>query len=56
MSRRRGVALVLVGILIMVSDTADAIHDGLSGWNVLTIAIGAFLLLSGIVGLRRMAA
>ena len=44
---------MLVGLLIILSDTFDAIADGLSGWNVLTIAIGAFLLLSGLVGLRR---
>jgi hypothetical protein len=53
MSRTRGVALVLVGLLIIVSDTFDAIEDGLSGWNVLTIALGVFLLLSGLIGLRR---
>jgi hypothetical protein len=53
MPRTRGIALVLVGLLIIVSDTADAIDDGLSGWNVLTIALGVFLLLSGLLGLRR---
>jgi hypothetical protein len=52
MSRTRAVALVLVGLLIVVSDTLDAINDGLSGWNLLTIALGVFLLLSGLVGLR----
>jgi hypothetical protein len=31
----------------------DAIADGLSGWNVLTIALGVFLLLSGLIDLRR---
>ncbi len=56
MSRTRGVALVLVGLLIIVSDTVDAIDDGLSGWNVLTITLGVFLLLSGLIGLRRTAA
>ena len=56
MSRTCGVALVLVGLLIIVSDTFDAIADGLSGWNVITIALGAFLLLSGLIGLRRTAA
>jgi hypothetical protein len=50
--RMRGIALVLVGLLIIVSDTFDAIDDGLSGWNVLTIAIGAFLLVSGVITLR----
>jgi hypothetical protein len=53
MSRTRGVALVLVGLLIIVSDTFDAIADGLSVWNVITIAVGVFLLLSGVMGLRR---
>ena len=53
MSRTRGVALVLAGLLVIVSDTFDAIDDGLSGWNVLTIAVGVFLLLSGLIGLRR---
>jgi hypothetical protein len=53
MSRTRGVALVLVGLLIIVSDALDAIGDGLSGWNVLTIAVGVFLLLSGLLELRR---
>lgn len=53
MWRTRGVALVLVGLLIIVSDTFDAVDDGLSAWNVLTIALGAFLLLSGILQLRR---
>jgi hypothetical protein len=53
MSRTRGVALVLVGLLIIVSDTFDAIDDGLSGWNVLSIVLGVFLLLSGVMGLRR---
>jgi hypothetical protein len=56
MSRTRGVALVLVGVLIIVSDTFDAADDGLSGWNVLTIALGVFLLLSGVMGLRRRSA
>ena len=51
--RTRGVALVLVGLLIIVSDTLDAIDDGLSGWNVLSIALGVFLLLSGLIELRR---
>jgi len=56
MSRTRGVALVLVGLLIIVSDTFDATEaDGLSGWNVVTIALGVFLLLSGVIGLRRTA-
>lgn len=54
--RTRAIALVLVGILIIVSDTLDAIGDGLSGWNVVTIALGAFLLVSGLVDLRRLAA
>ena len=31
MPRTRGIALVLVGVLIIVSDTLDAIDDGLSG-------------------------
>jgi hypothetical protein len=53
MSRTRGVALVLVGLLVIVSDTLDAIGDGLSGWNVLTIALGVFLLLSGLIDLGR---
>ena len=53
MSRTRGIALVLVGLLIIVSDTFDASDDGLSGWNVLTIALGVFLLLSGLIRLRR---
>jgi hypothetical protein len=53
MPRIRGVALILVGILIIVSDAFDAIDDGLSVWNVLTIAIGVFLLLSGLIGLRQ---
>jgi hypothetical protein len=44
---------VVVGLLIIVSDTLDAIGDGLSGWNVLTIALGVFLLVSGVVDLRR---
>jgi hypothetical protein len=45
--------LVLVGLLIIVSDTFDAIEDGLSGWNVVTIVLGVFLLVSGLIGLRR---
>jgi hypothetical protein len=53
MSRTRAIALVLVGLLIIVSDTLDAIGDGLSGWNVVTIAVGVFLLVSGILELRR---
>ena len=53
MSRTRGVALVLVGLLVIVSDTLDAIGDGLSGWNVVTIALGVFLLVSGLIELRR---
>ena len=53
MSRTRGVALVLVGLLIIVSDTFDAIGDDLSGWNILTIALGVYLLLSGLIDLRR---
>ena len=44
---------MLVGLLIAVSDTLDAFDDGLSGWNVLTIALGVFLLLSGLIELRR---
>ena len=52
--RTRAIALVLVGILIIVSDTLDAIGDGLSGWNVVTIALGVFLLVSGLVDLRRL--
>ena len=53
MPRTRGIALVLVGVLIIVSDTLDAIDDGLSGWNVVTIVLGVFLLLSGLIELRR---
>jgi len=48
--------LVLVGFLIIVSDTLDAIDDGLSAWNVLTITLGVFLLLSGLITLRRQGA
>lgn len=44
---------MLAGLLVIVSDTLDAVDDGLSGWNVLTIALGAFLLLSGLIDLRR---
>ena len=44
---------MLAGLLIIVSDTFDAIGDGLSGWNVLTIAVGVFLLVSGLIDLRR---
>ncbi len=51
----RSIALVLVGILIIVSDSLDAATDGLSGWNVVTIVCGVFLLVSGILGLRRLA-
>jgi uncharacterized membrane protein len=51
--RTRNIALVLVGLLIIVSDTLDAIEDGLSGWNVVTIVLGVFLLVSGLIGLRR---
>lgn len=47
--------MVLVGILIIVSDTLDAVGDGLSGWNVVTIALGAFLLATGLIDLRRLA-
>jgi len=53
MPRTRGVALVLAGLLIIVSDTFDAIDDGLSVWNVVVIATGVFLLLSGLFELRR---
>jgi hypothetical protein len=53
MWRTRGVALVLAGLLVIMSDTLDAFGDGLSGWNVLAIALGVFLLLSGLIGLRR---
>ncbi|HEX5587351.1 MAG TPA: hypothetical protein VFZ17_08595 [Acidimicrobiia bacterium] len=53
--RTRAIALVLVGILIIVSDTLDAIGDGLSAWNVVTIALGVFLLVSGLLDLRRLA-
>jgi hypothetical protein len=56
MSRTRGIALVLVGVLIIVSDAFDAIGDGLSVWNVVTIALGAFLLVSGLLELRRVTA
>jgi hypothetical protein len=51
--RLRGIALVLVGLLIIISDTLDVVADGLSVWNVVTIGIGVFLLLSGVMGLRR---
>ncbi len=44
---------MLAGLLIIVSDTFDAIDDGLTGWNVLTIAIGVFLVVSGLIDLRR---
>jgi hypothetical protein len=54
--RTRAIALILVGILIIVSDTLDAIGDGLSGWNVFTIVLGAFLLLSGVMAFRRVTA
>jgi hypothetical protein len=51
--RTRGIALVLAGLLIIVSDTIDAIDDGLSVWNVITIVLGVFLLVSGLLNLRR---
>jgi hypothetical protein len=54
--RTRAIALVLVGILIIVSDTFDAIGDGLSGWNIVTIALGVFLLVSGLIDLARLRA
>jgi hypothetical protein len=52
MPRTRGIALVLAGLLVIVSDSIDAINDGLSGWNVITIAVGVFLLVSGLIELR----
>lgn len=53
MPRIRGSALAVVGLLIVISDSLDAIDDGFSIWNGVTIVIGLFLLLSGVFGLRR---
>ena len=46
-------ALLLAGLLVVVSDTFDAIGDDLSVWNVLSIALGVFLVVSGLIELRR---
>jgi hypothetical protein len=45
--RRRGIALSIVGIVVLALNVIDAANRGASAGNVVAIALGAFLLFWG---------
>jgi hypothetical protein len=45
--RNRGIAVSLVGILLLALNVVDAADRGASAGNIVAIAIGAFLLFWG---------
>jgi hypothetical protein len=44
---RRGIVMVVAGLVVLACNVVDASNDGVSGWNLVTIATGVFLLFYG---------
>jgi hypothetical protein len=45
--RNRGVVMSVSGLLVLALNVIDAVNRGASAFNVITIAVGAFLLFYG---------
>jgi uncharacterized membrane protein len=45
--RNRGIVMSVCGLLVLALNVIDAVNRGASAFNVVTIAVGAFLLFYG---------
>ena len=45
--RNRGIVMAGCGLLVLALNVIDATNRGASGFNIVTIAVGAFLLFYG---------
>jgi uncharacterized membrane protein HdeD (DUF308 family) len=45
--RTRGIVMAVSGLLVLALNVIDAANRGASGFNIVTIAVGAFLLFYG---------
>jgi len=52
-NRTRGMVMAISGIVVLATSVIEAADRGASGWNFVTIATGAFLLLYGFATLAR---
>lgn len=51
--RNRGIVMAVSGLLVLALNVIDAADRGASGFNILTIAVGAFLLFYGFTVVAR---
>jgi uncharacterized membrane protein len=49
----RGVVMALCGILVLALNVVEAVDRGATAWNIVTIAVGAFLLFYGFAVIAR---
>ena len=45
--RNRGIVMAVSGLVVLALNVIDAANRGASGFNIVTIAVGAFLLFYG---------
>jgi len=45
--RNRGIVMAISGLVVLALNVIDAANRGASGFNLVTIAVGAFLLFYG---------
>jgi hypothetical protein len=51
--RNRGIVMSVCGLLVLALNVIDAANRGASGFNLVTIAVGAFLLFYGFTVVAR---
>lgn len=51
--RGRGFVMVVCGLLVLALNVVEAADRGATAWNLLTIAVGAFLLFYGFTVVAR---
>jgi hypothetical protein len=51
--RNRGIVMAGCGLLVLALNVIDAANRGASGFNIVTIAVGAFLLFYGFTVIAR---
>ena len=49
----RGIVMAVCGILVLALNVIEAADRGATAWNLITIAIGAFLLFYGFAVINR---
>jgi uncharacterized membrane protein len=49
----RGIVMAFCGILVLALNVVEAVDRGATAWNIVTIAVGAFLLFYGFTVITR---